>query len=192
MKVHKGLVKEHGNNEDKLGDQKARHVKALEKVTQAKTYLALEVKELKAAAVMLEARIRQLQQKVQFAELGVTASDAGKENSLVLSNSMGNNVMMAAGKLPITHHVDMGSSACGIAAQPFSFSTPTNTAGVRSGFTTNSQRTMQQMAAMVAQSQQKQLLRQQAAKGNSSGGNMAIFRQYLKFQQMQQQFSGFQ
>ena len=189
---HKALVKAHGKVEEELGEQKVRHDKALDKATQEKMNLSQEVKELKVAGDMLETRIRQLQQKVRFAELGVTASDAGKENSLVLSNSMGNNVMMAAGKLPNTNHVDMGSSTFGMAAQPFRFNTPTNTAGVRSGYTNDSQCTMQQMAAMMAQSQQKQLLRQQAVKSNSGGNNMAIFQQYLKFQQMQQQFSGFQ
>ena len=181
---HKALSKKHDKLVEEMDEQKEKHKKALAKAKAKMEGLRVEVAELNRGSALLETRIRQLKQKVRFAELGVS-EDAGKENSLVLSNSMGNNVMMS-GAVP---KQTMDSRRFGMPAQQFGFTTPTNTVGARNGFT----KEMQQMAAMMQQHQQQQQQQQmRRPKASSSGGNMQMFQQYLKFQQMQQQFPGFQ
>ena len=183
---HKALSKKHDKLVEEMDERKEKHKKALEKTKGKIKQMETEVTEQNAASALLETRIRQLKQAVRFAQLGVSAGDAGKENSLVLSNSMGNNVLMS-GVVP--KQVDMNNRMFNMPAQQFGFTTPTNTVGARNGFTNSESNQMQQMANMMQQQQQQQQMRR--PKASSSGCNMQMFQQYLKFQQMQQQF-GFQ
>ena len=183
---HKALSKKHDKLVEEMDERKEKHKKALEKTKGKIKQMETEVTEQNAASALLETRIRQLKQAVRFSQLGVSAEDAGKENSLILSNSMGNNVLMS-GVVP--KQVDMNNRMFNMPAQQFGFTTPTNTVGARNGFTNSESNQMQQMANMMQQQQQQQQMRR--PKASSSGCNMQMFQQYLKFQQMQQQF-GFQ
>ena len=181
--AHTTLGKAHDELVERLAEKKEDKETLVAKQVEVVAGLKDNVKILNESGQAMETRIRQLQQEVRLAKLDV----GGKENSLVLANSMGNNVVMGGlGMGPATPQQGNDNASMFGSQQSFGFSTPQAGSQQSFGFSTPQANFGNMMGAQQHHQQQKQ-----NTKGNSA--TMAMFQQYLKFQQqMAQQVTTFQ
>ena len=175
-KAHKKLGKAHDELVERLAEQKEDNVSLVEKQAKVVAGLKADVTVLNDSGQQMETKIRRLQQEVRLAKLGV----GREENSLVLANSMGNNVMVGGAGMETPQQGNDNPSMFGT-QQTFGFRTP------QANFGNNNAQTSRQQMAHLMGAQQRRQQQKQNIMGNSSP--MAMFREYLKFQQMANKWS---